>query len=74
MNARDHAAIASTMAEEAQGSFDNDLASVGVAQAAMAQAHALTSVALSLAFPEVAVRDEEVDRGLLDELTGEGRR
>lgn len=72
MNAREHAQVASYVAEESQASYDNNLPSVAAAQARVAQAHALTSIALSLVDAPVLVPG--TDHGLLDELTGQGRR
>lgn len=58
MNAAEHAEMAAGLAESAQANHDDDARTLGLEQAQLAQAHALTSIALSL----------QTDHALLAEL------
>lgn len=65
MNAREHAEHASRLAESATECHDDERRSYGIELAELAQAHALTSLALSALAP----RRGGEHRSLIDELS-----
>lgn len=60
MNAREHSELAAHLTEQAQTHFDDEQRRLAHQTATLAQAHALTSIALSLAERPILLTGQEL--------------